>query len=313
MMLPPTFRLFFVCLLILAAGLRAQSGSCTLNSAQTIAAAFADLQAAQPVPEGALLNYCVRTNSLTVPTATIEFTTNQGSYPFLVRITDVADQSVQVLTAFGDLGTVDINRVYDIEFEALMEGTGGVTVSGGAFTTTVVGEVERAALPLVWTAQPTWKREKQQLWVEWTVGEEWEVNYYAIEEFADAWRELDRTPARGGQRYASALEDDGGKRLLRIVGVDLDGRRTQSSILEVTAVTKGDPLLVPNPAKDRVRITGLSAEEVVTIELFDASGRRYPTVERDETIVLPQRSPATIYLRITTRNGKVFTRTVIRK
>ena len=308
-------RLFFVYLLAATGLLHAQAGTCTLNSAQTIGSAFVDLQGAQPVPEGALLGYCVRTNSLNVATATITFSTAGINYPFVLRVTDVGNQQVQMLMAPGDVATVEINRVYYLEFEALTEGTGEVSVSGGTFATTVVGEVERIPLPLTWAARPTWKREKRQLWLEWTVREEREVDYYAIEESvaANDWRERGRTPARGRQRYVSTLADDGRKRLLRIVGVDLDGHRTESPFLEIPETTGSNPLLVPNPATDRVRIIGLTTEEVVAVELFDALGRRYSTVEWDRSIELPRRGPTALYVRIITRDGKVFTRTVIRK
>lgn len=316
------------CLAFLS-GLSAQTiDNCNDMTAIGVLDLFGAILGDQPYIDGIDETYCFETN---VPLATGVLGTvslsSDIAYPFSMRVTDLSDNSVTMLTDFEDAVPIVNNRFYFLEIFPNEEGEGGVAIDptnpllilGGAQRDTVIVRVERN-LPVAWARGLNYRISGKRIDFDWSVTDQVDVDNYTLQKESDGeWTDVYTQSARQGRStevtYKASDVHGVEDAAYRVRQNDFAGDFSFSNIILVPGTGLVRELSVyPNPATEVVNFANPVA--ISGLRLLNAAGRPVRELHDQGTngTLSLAGLPAGIYLlELTDVNGERATRRVLRR
>ncbi len=137
----------------------------------------------------------------------------------------------------------------------------------------------------------------------WKIAEPYSINYFIVEKYLrGSWVQHETVMANTSNEYASQDANPlPGNNYYRVVLVKKSGRKVFSTSVKITAPSKEDISIFPNPTKNSFTITGIGGED--HLDLFDLNGKLVSRIEimpnaGSREIILPPLSAGIYMLKI---------------
>ena len=232
---------------------------------------------------------------------TLAFSNNSGA-----SLTTAVAEALFDSLAYANSDSLSGERVFELSLRE-------TSLTSPPATSTVALDCTLLPVTLLYV---TAERQEADVLLRWATAAETGSQHYSIERSADAidWVEIDRIAAAGESNQLleySHIDRSAppSSCYYRIRQVDLDGAYEYFPILFVEGMAMSNNMfrLYPNPAADYIFLEG-KVDDILSVELFDAMGRRYlPVLERlsDTKVLLDfeQISRQTYYLQVVDITG----------